>query len=815
MGVVYLAPNTLMGRDEVLKVMGRQIIERPGVLDRFLREIRAVARLRHVNIVTAYAAFRLGDSIVFAMEYVDGLDLSRLVKAKGPLPVAHACSFVYQAALGLQHAHDEGLVHRDIKPHNLMLARKGDRATVKILDFGLAKVAREEKVDSGLTSQGQALGTPDYIAPEQILDAVSADIRADIYSLGDTLYYLLTARPPFKANSLYDIYQAHISREADPLNLVSTEVPVELASVVARMMAKDPAERFQTPGEVAKALTPFMKKASGGSASGQFQAVPPPAATPPVPGASSSVATPAKPPAFGPEQPSWDSLIDLREKEGPAPAPLPEAPDATPQGQSRRWWVGPAAGVGLVVLGFLLFWAVVTLRVKTQDGMIVLENVPEHAEILIDGAKVKVQWPEGRGPLEVTVPAGRHQIEVKKPGFRAFGQDLAIATGQKAKLLVRLEGEVKPEPRSGTAATLTTANPEPLAERPLLNGFDFQGWSGFLRGKKAAPLSVFSIAGSEITNVQGPIAYISTDRAFTNFTLALQFRSQAGNGGILLVPAPDPSHGWGAIECLIKADETGSLDTSLGRTIAAPLHGQNLHFRRKLNTELPARQWNNLEIRCEAATVVVRLNGQEVNSLACERPVPLRIGIRRKPGGTIQYRNIRLSQVENPRGAAGRDAHADGRKSLLVSGDDSYEEPTAWAWTTTDPGADWTKPDFDDRAWKRGAGAFGGQGTRAIARRTGWNTRQIWLRTVIDVPRLSPGDALALHLFHDEGVEVFVNGKSLFRADGWMGQYRDFPLNANQVSLFQPGRNTIAVTCKHTGGGKGIDVGLRLFAAKR
>ena len=260
MGVVYLAHNKLMGRDEVLKVIGRQIMERPGVLERFLREIRAVAKLRHPNIVAAYSAFRLGESIVFAMEYVEGLDLAKMVKAKGPLPVAHACNFVYQAALGLQHAHEEGLVHRDIKPGNLMLSHRGDKALVKVLDFGLAKVTREERVDGGLTSEGQALGTPDFIAPEQIVDAPSADIRADIYSLGATLYYLLTGHPPFQANSLYDMYQAHISRDADPLNLVRPEVPAELAALVAKMMAKDPARRFQTPGEVAEALMPFFKK---------------------------------------------------------------------------------------------------------------------------------------------------------------------------------------------------------------------------------------------------------------------------------------------------------------------------------------------------------------------------------------------------------------------------------------------------------------------------------------------------------------------------------------------------------------------------
>src|SRR4029077_10760759 len=125
--------------------------------------------------------------------------------------------------------HERGLVHRDIKPGNLMLSRNGDKATVKVLDFGLSKLPREEKVYGGLTSEGQALGTPDFIAPEQILDAPSADIRADIYSLGGTLYYLLSGRPPFQANSLYDMYQAHISQDANPLNLVRPEVPVELA----------------------------------------------------------------------------------------------------------------------------------------------------------------------------------------------------------------------------------------------------------------------------------------------------------------------------------------------------------------------------------------------------------------------------------------------------------------------------------------------------------------------------------------------------------------------------------------------------------
>ncbi len=198
MGVVYLAHNRLMGRDEVLKVVSKHLIERKGVLERFSREIRSAARLMHPNIVHAYSAFRCGESVVFAMEYVEGLDLAKLVKAKGPMSVAHASYFVHQAALGLQHAHEQGMVHRDIKPGNLMLTRKGDKSVVKVLDFGLAKATRESPLEGGLTQEGQMLGTPDFIAPEQIRDAQSAGIQADIYSLGCTLYYLLTGGPPFR-----------------------------------------------------------------------------------------------------------------------------------------------------------------------------------------------------------------------------------------------------------------------------------------------------------------------------------------------------------------------------------------------------------------------------------------------------------------------------------------------------------------------------------------------------------------------------------------------------------------------------------------
>ena len=262
MGVVYLANNRLMGRPEVLKVVGRHLIERPGVA----RPVpprdpvgRHAASRQHRRRVHGHA---VGPEPCAGDGVRRGARPGRDGQDQGPLPVAHACYFIHQAALGLQHAHERGMVHRDIKPANLILARDGKKAIVKVLDFGLAKVTSEGQTDSNLTREGQMLGTPDFIAPEQIRDAQSADIRADIYSLGCTLYYLLTGGPPFRGDHLWDVYQAHFSMEAGPLNLVRPEVPVELAAVVAKMMAKEPARRFQTPGEVARVLTPFFKPAA-------------------------------------------------------------------------------------------------------------------------------------------------------------------------------------------------------------------------------------------------------------------------------------------------------------------------------------------------------------------------------------------------------------------------------------------------------------------------------------------------------------------------------------------------------------------------
>jgi serine/threonine protein kinase len=383
MGVVYLARNKLMDRLEVLKVISTAVVHKEGALDRFLREIRAAAALSHDNVVKAYTALQLGDLLVFAMEYVEGDDLSKVVKTQGPLAIANACYYARQVALGLQHAHDKNMVHRDIKPHNLILARVGKKHMVKILDFGLAKAASEKKMERDLTGQGRMLGTPDYMAPEQILDAASADIRADIYSLGCTLYYLLTGAPPFDANSLFELLQAHQSTTAKPLNLVRPEVPVELAAVVAKMMAKEPSKRYQKPGDIAQALTPFfMKPGTKGPGARPSIAVSEVVKAEPrrpdtVTKRSETVGAKPSDTFVPPEKPAADPFSF-------APEPLVQKPSpkkAKAKGKLQQRFkplhlAGLAVAAGVVFLGLLL-WAAGVFRVKTPEGTIVLKDAPE------------------------------------------------------------------------------------------------------------------------------------------------------------------------------------------------------------------------------------------------------------------------------------------------------------------------------------------------------------------------------------------------------------------------------------------------------
>ncbi len=271
---VFKAWDTLKGRSVALKVLHQHLKDHTAAVREFQRELQAVTRLSHPNIIQTFDANQVGALHYFAMEYVQGLDLDRYVRQSGRLSIEQACEYIRQVAQGLQHAHQLGLVHRDIKPANLFLVnppsstppapgRRGPDPVLKILDWGLARVRPDAGGATDLAGmdvdaeKGMLIGTADYIAPEQARDPCLVDIRADIYSLGCTLYFLLTGQPPFPGASLMQKLLQHQDAERPQVREVRPDVPEELAVVVQRMMARRAEERYAIPLLVAGALRHF------------------------------------------------------------------------------------------------------------------------------------------------------------------------------------------------------------------------------------------------------------------------------------------------------------------------------------------------------------------------------------------------------------------------------------------------------------------------------------------------------------------------------------------------------------------------------
>jgi serine/threonine protein kinase len=256
MGAVYLCEHVKMGRKVALKILPIQQAEDPAALARFYREARAVARLDHPNIVRAHDIDHDDKLHFIVLEFVDGANLHDFIRRNGTLKPERAAHFIRQAALGLQHAHEAGLVHRDIKPGNLLVDRQG---TVKILDMGLARFFHEDSAAFIKEYEvGYIIGTGDYIAPEQIIDS-RVDIRADIYSLGGTMYYLLTGKSPFQDGTNAQKIIWHQVRHPKSLRGLRPDVPAEMLQVFEKIIAKEPSRRYQTPNELAAALEPFVR----------------------------------------------------------------------------------------------------------------------------------------------------------------------------------------------------------------------------------------------------------------------------------------------------------------------------------------------------------------------------------------------------------------------------------------------------------------------------------------------------------------------------------------------------------------------------
>lgn len=354
MGAVYQAMHTRLDKVVALKVLPSQVTRHQAAVARFEREMRAVGKLEHPHIVRAMDAGEIDGTHYLAMEYVEGTDLAQLVKNRGPLSVVNGCKAIRQAALALAAAHAAGLVHRDLKPANLLVGKNGQ---IKLLDLGLARLADDTAESSELTSAGQAFGTPDFMAPEQWEDAHTTDARADLYALGCTLYYVLTGRPPYggdRYKTTVAKFRGHVNDPIPGLAEARPDVPAAVVDIYQKLMAKSPADRYQTAAEVVAALQPFT---------------------------SSKVANPELPGTPGTGLALSTGMVTSAEL-SPSVSRLTKQASASSGRGGRRPRTLVMAGAG----GLLLLAAGIIVTITSKDGTKSTFNVPEGIELDVDSA---------------------------------------------------------------------------------------------------------------------------------------------------------------------------------------------------------------------------------------------------------------------------------------------------------------------------------------------------------------------------------------------------------------------------------------------
>lgn len=478
MGAVYKALHGKLEKLVALKVLPEGRLKNEKAVARFEREMRAVGKLNHPNIVVAHDAGEIDGHHYLVMELVDGCDLSELVRRCGPLPMAEACEVIRQAALGLQHAWSFGMVHRDIKPGNLMLTRDGQ---VKVLDMGLALLDEMRGCGAApdLTNTGQLMGTLDYMAPEQGTDSHQVDIRADVYSLGATLFKLISGQPPFfgpKYESPLSKITALATEPARVLSDVREDVPAELSALVARMLSKQADERPATPQEVVELLAPF-------AAGARLDEV-------------ARLATKAD--ERSSDNSSADTVAHLRRSFSPTDPALPQtvigdktgdktvakaaqpAAAAVPPRHRRRLRIATSAGLAAV----LLLAAGLMFRLQTAEGEIVVTSDDPLVELAVrrhgEAAVKELELRQGQGTT--TLRAGEYEIVVtgaNADSFKIDPQQISLSRGD--KVVVTVHRKLLKEER---------AEPKPAAS-----------------GRQKLPLAEAELAADAFSPVQQPIPY--------------------------------------------------------------------------------------------------------------------------------------------------------------------------------------------------------------------------------------------------------------------------------------------------------------------
>ncbi len=417
MGAVYLAQDSQLGRQVALKVPFFNAAESPQRAERFVREARSAAVLQHPNICTVFDAGQINGRPFITMAYIAGKPLEEEIDPESPMPQLRAAEIVRKIAVALEHAHRAGIVHRDLKPANVVMAAGGEPV---VMDFGLAKrVADVDPNEAKLTRDGGLLGTPSYMAPEQCRGDVAAIGPAtDVYALGVMLFEMLTGRTPY-TGAMSVVIGRILTSPVPPVKEFRPDVDSRLDAVCRKAMAKEPAERFPSMAELAEALGAYLKAPSAPLPAPPV-AVLVQAASPVVvrsPFANQNGASPSTP-------------ASRKAKRGPV---------VTARPPRKKWPIIAGAAVCFQLAGLAALWAGGAFRLKTQDGTIVVENLPADAEVLVDGEKVAVKLKGDDKPIEIQVAPGKRKLEIKTGGIMMETQEVTIASGERKPIGIRLE----------------------------------------------------------------------------------------------------------------------------------------------------------------------------------------------------------------------------------------------------------------------------------------------------------------------------------------------------------------------------------------
>lgn len=622
MGVVLKARHKRMDRQVAVKVLPTAMIKDQSAIARFQREVVAAAQLTHANIVGAFDADEIDGQHLLVMEFVDGRDLASVVKKQGPVSIEQALDCVIQAAQGLDYAHGQGVIHRDIKPANLLLDANG---TVKILDMGLARFSDSANVgeQAELTGTGAVMGTVDYMSPEQALSTKTADARSDIYSLGITLHFLLTAKPAYSGDSLMARLMAHANDPIPSLAEQRSDVPPSLQAVFEKMVAKKPEERYQTMADVLADLQRCRTDTTDSAI----------VATAPVSGNESSGGLSAFLNSLDAEPTAKGSRVrtstGTRSKRRRHKSPSDQATMTSSgtsgtladQPQRARTRLGGAPGTiqlwtdkrvlaGSGVAAVLLLAAILFFN-RSANGILQIEITDQKTEVTIEGTEIVLSGPIKQ---EVAREPGKYVLHVRYEDIEFDTDPLVLKESQTATVRIELlNGKlqvfngrnvigshslaVAQETPPGRQSISTQSPASNNDWQPIFDGRTLDGWQLF-GGNPGS----WRVVNGILTGTGPKNRLVYTRESFDDVTIRAECRlAPNGNSGIFVRATKDNDNLKGYEAQLAFLDSPGSGGTGIGGV---------WNYAKFNRTIVNPNEWFTIEIEAHGTQIQVSVNGQ-------------------------------------------------------------------------------------------------------------------------------------------------------------------------------------------------------------